>query len=111
MKSIKVSMGASRVAVQISDTGSGIPADILPRLFEPFFTTKPAGVGTGLGLAICKRITESLAGDITLASQMGAGTTVRVTLPLASSVEPSPAVIKPAGRACVRPRPHPGGGR
>ena len=72
-----------RVAIEVRDTGVGIPAEIRARIFDPFFTTKPADVGTGLGLAICHRIVTELGGDITVASVPGEGTTFRVTLPIA----------------------------
>jgi DNA-binding response OmpR family regulator len=72
--------GAERVAVTISDTGVGIPADKLERVFDPFFTTKPVGVGTGLGLAICHRLVAELGGDISVESTVGAGTSFRVVL-------------------------------
>jgi signal transduction histidine kinase len=72
-----------RVIVEISDTGSGIPPEVLPRIFDVFFTTKPIGVGTGLGLAICHRIVTGMGGSITVDSRVGVGTTVRVTLPIA----------------------------
>lgn len=72
-----------RVVVEIWDTGSGIPPDILPRIFDPFFTTKPSGVGTGLGLAICHRLITALGGEITVESQVGEGTRFRIFLPAA----------------------------
>jgi signal transduction histidine kinase len=73
------------VVVEISDTGSGIPPDVLPQIFDVFFTTKPIGVGTGLGLAICHRIVTNLEGRIDVDSQVGVGTTFRVSLPRARS--------------------------
>jgi PAS domain S-box-containing protein len=69
----------AHVLVEISDTGAGIPADVLPRVFDPFFTTRTAGVG--LGLSVCHGITQSLGGQIAIDSRVGAGTTVRVLLP------------------------------
>ena len=75
--------GRGRVAVEVSDTGVGIPAELRARIFDPFFTTKPVGVGTGLGLAICHRIITELGGDITVLSSPGKGSTFRVTLPMA----------------------------
>jgi PAS domain S-box-containing protein len=72
-----------RVVVAIGDTGAGIPAELRARLFTPFFTTKPPGVGTGLGLSICKRIVDSLGGEITVESEVGNGTVFSVHLPLA----------------------------
>ena len=67
--------------IEVSDTGSGIPAEILPRIFDPFFTTKPVGTGTGLGLSICRNIITKLNGRLTLESREGVGTKVRITLP------------------------------
>jgi PAS domain S-box-containing protein len=69
------------VVVDVTDDGPGIPPDVLPRVFEPFFTTKPPGVGTGLGLPICESIVASLGGELTVDSEVGRGTTVRVRLP------------------------------
>lgn len=74
------------VAIEISDTGSGIPEDVKSRVFDPFFTTKTVGSATGLGLAICHGIIRSLGGDITFDSQVGRGSTFRIVLP-ASRVE------------------------
>jgi CheY-like chemotaxis protein len=68
------------VVVEISDTGAGIPPDVLPRLFTPFFTTKPVGVGTGLGLFICRSIVTGFGGSIGVASEPGKGTTLRISL-------------------------------
>jgi PAS domain S-box-containing protein len=71
------------VVVEVRDTGCGIAPQHLERLFTPFFTTKPAGQGTGLGLSISRRIVRSFGGDISVASVLGQGTTVRVTIPSA----------------------------
>jgi CheY-like chemotaxis protein len=75
---------AGDVIVEVSDTGSGIPKDVVNRIFEPFFTTKPLREGTGLGLSICHAIVTSLGGEISVDSEVGRGTTFRVTLPVAS---------------------------
>jgi PAS domain S-box-containing protein len=69
------------VVVEVADTGTGIPPGVLDRVFDPFFTTKE-GEGTGLGLAICKRIVTDHKGTIAVDSAPGAGTTVRITLPV-----------------------------
>ena len=72
---------AEMIELRVRDTGSGIPADILPHVFEPFFTTK-RGKGTGLGLSITQSYVRSHGGDIQVESIPGLGTTVRVTLPI-----------------------------
>lgn len=73
-----------RVTVEVADTGVGIAPENLARVQEPFFTTKPEGKGTGLGLAICRRIVSEHRGSLEIASQVGRGTTVRITLPVAA---------------------------
>jgi two-component system, NtrC family, sensor kinase len=73
--------GRSGVAITINDTGSGIAADVLPRVFDAFFTTKPRGQGTGLGLAICRDIMKEHGGTIRIESRAEGGTTVEVWLP------------------------------
>jgi signal transduction histidine kinase len=72
---------AEAVELTVTDTGAGIPADILPHVFEPFFTTK-RGQGTGLGLSISHAYVRSHGGDIRVDSLPGRGTTIRITLPL-----------------------------
>jgi signal transduction histidine kinase len=83
--SITISAGmeqsAGIIELRVRDSGSGIPSDILPHVFEPFFTTK-RGKGTGLGLSISQSYIRSHGGDIQLESTLGAGTSVRVTLPV-----------------------------
>ena len=73
--------GSEVIAIQFSDTGSGIPEDQLARIFDPFFTTKDPGRGMGLGLALCHRIIESLDGEIEIESTEGEGTDVFIFLP------------------------------
>jgi two-component system NtrC family sensor kinase len=69
--------------VRIKDTGSGIPADVLPRIFDPFFTTKEDQNRTGLGLAVAYSIVEQHAGEIAVRSAPGEGTEFTVKLPAA----------------------------
>jgi signal transduction histidine kinase len=73
-----------KVFIEIADTGTGIPPEILPKVMEPFYTTKPEGMGTGLGLAICRRIAQEHRGTIDITSEgiPGQGTKVRITLSL-----------------------------
>ncbi len=76
------------VIAEVSDTGAGIPSEIISRVFDPFFTTKPIGAGTGLGLSICHGIVAALGGEISVQSQVGKGTTFRVLLPATTKIAP-----------------------
>ncbi|MBL9175898.1 MAG: CHASE2 domain-containing protein [Verrucomicrobiales bacterium] len=79
----------------VSDTGEGVPPEILPRLFEPFFTTKPAGKGTGLGLSTVARIVQAHQGFLNVHSEPGAGATFEVYLPRAPVETPTPEQPRP----------------
>jgi CheY-like chemotaxis protein len=68
--------------LQVSDTGVGIPADIIDSIFLPFFTTKGINEGTGMGLALVHRIVKEFGGDITVESRVGEGTVFTVFLPI-----------------------------
>jgi signal transduction histidine kinase len=70
-----------QVITEVTDSGSGIPAQNLPHVFEAFFTTKEEGAGTGLGLWVSREIVRSYQGEIEVESTVGAGTTFRVALP------------------------------
>jgi signal transduction histidine kinase len=80
-----------RVQIAVRDTGSGIAPEHRARLFDPFFTTKPVGIGTGLGLSICHGIVTALGGEIDVESEVGKGSTFRMTLP-AAPAEPADSV-------------------
>lgn len=73
--------GKGHVAVEVADTGAGIPPELLAQVFRPFFTTKPQGLG--LGLPFARRFVERLGGRLELSSTPGQGTTVRIELPRA----------------------------
>jgi two-component system NtrC family sensor kinase len=78
--SIRARQKGRLVEVEVKDTGTGIPPELLDRLLEPFFTTKPDG--SGLGLSICKSILWDIGGDLKIESQRGRGTSVHVALPV-----------------------------
>ena len=72
---------AKAVKLSVSDTGSGIPADVLEHVFEPFYTTKPEGHGTGLGLSTVYSIVKLHNGGINITSNLGQGTTFDICFP------------------------------
>jgi signal transduction histidine kinase len=82
-----------QVRIRVSDTGAGMDPDALARAFEPYFSTKASG--TGLGLPIAKRNVELSGGTIAIQSERGHGTTVEITLPLAT--EPTHTVSESSG--------------
>ena len=79
---IRVTREASHVQIDVRDTGTGMSPEVLNQLFQPFFTTKPVGRGTGLGLATSKILVERANGTISVASEVGKGTTFTIRLPL-----------------------------
>ncbi|WP_345815382.1 ATP-binding protein [Paraburkholderia sp. PREW-6R] len=79
------------VVLEVSDTGSGVPPDVVSRVFDPFFTTKPIGKGTGLGLSQVYGIARQAGGTARLFSEEGNGTTVEIWLPLRERVAPQAA--------------------
>ncbi len=85
--SIRQVNSGERVEISISDTGHGIPPEVLPHVFDPFFTTKRTR-GTGLGLSITQTFVRSHHGDIQIESEPGQGTTVRITLPVEQEEQP-----------------------
>jgi signal transduction histidine kinase/CheY-like chemotaxis protein len=69
------------VAITVTDSGTGIPPNVLPRIFEPFYTTKEVGKGTGIGLSTVRAIVKGHGGFINVYSEIGRGSTFRVYLP------------------------------
>ena len=69
------------VRIRVTDTGQGMPPDVIAKAFDPFFTTKPLGQGTGLGLSMIYGFIKQSGGHVTIESEQGAGTTVEIYLP------------------------------
>jgi signal transduction histidine kinase/ActR/RegA family two-component response regulator len=103
-------LDGGRIVVDVSDTGEGIPEDILGRIFEPFFTTKPVGKGTGLGLAICYGIIDRLGGRISVKSRPGEGTTFRVEIPIGEAAAEEKRLETETPTPEVGPEPSPAAG-
>jgi len=83
---ISTSYRNNQIEVKISDTGTGIPEELISKVFDPFFTTKEIGVGTGLGLAICYGIINQHKGSMEISSALGKGTEVCIKLPVNESL-------------------------
>ena len=95
------------VRVRVSDTGCGMPPEVIERAFEPFYTTKPQGSGTGLGLATVYGIATAAGGDVRLYSENGIGTTVTVIMPaLDAPAEEDVVVVEPVAEPAGGTAPH-----
>lgn len=84
---IRTGVAGDTVWLEFADNGSGIPESIRKKIFDPFFTTKPIGKGTGLGLSLSYGIIQKHHGKIELESEVGQGTTFRITLPIHQNAE------------------------
>lgn len=81
--------------ISVADTGTGIAPDVLTHIFEPFFTTKPAGEGSGLGLASVYGIIQQSGGQISVESEINAGTRFEIRLPIAQPLPVTPTPSAP----------------
>jgi signal transduction histidine kinase len=85
-----------QIVLRISDTGSGMPPEVVRRIFEPFYTTKPMGLGSGLGLAQVWAFATQSGGQVEVDSEPGRGTVFRLYLPLSQAADEEIAVEPPA---------------
>ncbi|HYI38873.1 MAG TPA: ATP-binding protein [Allosphingosinicella sp.] len=90
------------VRISVSDTGSGMPPEVLERVFEPFFTTKPVGKGTGLGLSQIFGFARESGGDVVVESAVGIGSTVSLYLPRSTREVESGAALPPGLEEAAR---------
>ena len=98
------------VAVSITDSGSGMPPEVLERVFEPFFTTKEVGRGSGLGLSMVYGFAKQSRGHVKIYSEVGHGTRVMVYLPRAAAANDDAERGASGARASCRTRDGPRGG-
>jgi two-component system NtrC family sensor kinase len=85
---VTTSNEADMIKVEVTDTGMGIPEENISKIFDSFFTTKDEVKGVGLGLSVCYGFIKEHGGDINVQSQVGAGTTFTITLPVHVIAEP-----------------------
>jgi two-component system NtrC family sensor kinase len=101
---ITATVQGNAVTIAVSDTGIGIPPEVIHRIYDPFFTTKEVGHGTGLGLAVSYGIVQEHGGHVFVESTPGQGTTFRVKLPVAATQTSPPPLAATAEAASVAVR-------
>ena len=82
---ITTSLENDKINIIVSDNGNGIPDSVKNKIFQPFFTTKPTGSGTGLGLSLSYDIVKAHGGELTVETELNAGTTFTIFLPESKS--------------------------
>jgi CheY-like chemotaxis protein len=83
------------IEIRVTDTGTGMPPEVVARVLEPFYTTKPVGQGTGLGLSMIYGFVKQSGGQVRITSELGVGTSVRIYLPSAAgAAEEDPPEVK-----------------
>jgi signal transduction histidine kinase len=87
---IRTRTSGRQTVIEVADTGTGIPPELLSRIYDPFFTTKAPGQGTGLGLSVTYGVIQEHQGSIECESAPGHGTRFTITLPLVSSMRERP---------------------
>lgn len=95
--------GPGQVVVAVTDTGTGMPPELVSRVFEPFFTTKDVGKGTGLGLSMVYTFATGSGGTIAIDSAVGKGTTVEIRLPLHDGIADAAAPAAATPRKAAEP--------
>jgi CheY-like chemotaxis protein len=96
---VRTRVQESEVQIEFSDSGAGIPEELLPRIFDPFFTTKPAGEGTGLGLFLARQIVADYGGTLSVSSPPGSGAHFVIRFPLAATTSEDTLAHSPVSEA------------
>jgi CheY-like chemotaxis protein len=106
---LRIRLAAGQVLLDVSDTGAGIPPEILPRIFDPFFTSKSAETSRGLGLSVSRSLAKQFQGEVLVETAVGEGTTFTLRLPQSkvrpAAPPPDPAPVVPTVASVVAAEP------